>query len=148
MNETDQTQALVIPTSGVVVNLDNEREIAIAYRDVKEIRDELARIDRLLREAMAARKKILGTGTFYLEGIGKVEVRGDTETEWDIVALETGLAEIGCPAEIIREIVKPVTTYKVDAARANRAARANPEYARVIESSKVVREKLPSVSVT
>lgn len=141
-------QAVVIPTSGVVVNLDNEREVAIAYRDVKQIRDELTRIDRLLREAMAARKKILGTGTFYLEGVGKVEVKGDTETEWDIVALETGLRDVGCPKEIIKEIVKPVTTYKVDAARANRAAKANPDYARVIEDAKIIREKLPSVSVT
>jgi len=148
MSETDNTQALVIPTTGVVVNLDNEREVAIAYRDVKEVRDELNRIDRTLREAMGARKRILGTGTFFLEGIGKVEVKGDTETEWDMVALEGGLREVGCPEETIKEIIKPVTTYKVDAARATRAAKANPEYARVIEDAKITKPKLPSVSIT
>ena len=148
MSETEQSQALVIPTTGVVVNLDSEREVAIAYRDVKELRYALNDIDRRLRQAMAERKKILGTGTFYIEGVGKVEVKGDSETEWDIVALETGLKDVGCPEEIIKEIVKPVTTYKVDAARANRAAKANPEYARVIEDAKIIREKLPSVSVT
>lgn len=148
MSESEQSQALVIPTTGMVVNLDSEREVAIAYRDVKELRIQLSEIDRTLREAMRARKQILGTGTFYIEGIGKVEVKGDTETEWDIVALETGLRDVGCPEEVIAEIVKPVTTFKVDAARANRAAKANPEYARVIEDAKIIREKLPSVNIT
>lgn len=149
MSETEHSQDIVvIPTSGVVVNLNDERETAIAYRDLKEIRTELDRIDRTLREALGARKKILGTGTFHLEGVGRVEVKGGTETKWDIPALEGGLREVGCPEETIREIVKPVTGWEVDAARANRAAKANPEYARVIEDAKIIREKLPSVNIT
>lgn len=148
MTELEHSNALVIPTTGVLVNLDSEKEVAIAYRDLREIKTEVDRVERTLREALQARKEILGTGTFYIEGVGKVEVKGDKTTEWDIVALQTGLRDAGMPEESISEIVVRKESFVVDARRAERAAKANPEYARVIEAAKFQRPKLPSVNIT
>lgn len=149
MSETPEpSNALVIPTTGQLINLENERELAIAYRDVKNYRDELGRIDRILKDALAERKRILGTGTFYIEGVGKVEVKGEKITEYDPSIIEDGLRELDCPEEVIRQIVIEVVSYKVDGVRAKQAASANPAYAEVIERGKVVKEKLPSISIS
>ena len=148
--QEEQSQALVIPGTGVVVNLENEREVAIAYRDLKEVRDELTRIDRVLREAFGDRKRLIGTGTFYIEGVGKVEVSKDKEVVWDELGLIEGLKDAGMPEESIKEIVKEksVVTYTVDARRANAAARANEKYAEVIERCKITQPRTPSISIT
>jgi len=148
MSEPEQSTALVLPASGVVVDLSNEREVAIACRDIKDVMAEFRRVDRLLREAMREHKRLRGTGTFYIEGVGKIEVKGDKETEYDAKVVEAELKAVGCPEEIIREIVVQTVDWKVDAVRAKQAAAANDDYARAIENGKVVREKLPTVTVT
>lgn len=141
--------ALVLPASGVLVNLEDEREIAIAYRDLSELKAKVLEAERILREALRYRSEVLATKTFHIEGVGKVELKGGTRVNWpDPQALEDDLREVGCPEEVIREIVVEQVTWKVDGTRARRAAGANPEYAKVIERHKVVTEPLPSVHMT
>jgi hypothetical protein len=145
--QSEPSNALVIPTSGVLVNLENEREVAIAFRDLRKVRDELTHIDRILREALVARAELTGTKTFHIDGVGKIQIKGDTIVEYDAAAVEDGLRDLGCPENIIREIVKETITYKVDGNRARRAAAANPEYAKVIEAARTVYQKPPTVSI-
>lgn len=139
---------IVLPVSGVLVNLEDEREVAIAYRELRELKNQINQAERRLREALAERSHVLATKTFYIDGVGKVELRGDTKVEYDAKEIEDGLRELGCPEDVIREIVIETVTYKVDGNRARRAAGANPEYARVIENARTVVETLPSVLIS
>lgn len=149
MTEPDPGMALVLPASGVLVNLADEREIAIAYRDLRKLKEQVAEAERILREAMRARSEVLATKTFHIDGLGKVELRGGTRVEWpDPQALEEDLRGVGCPEDVIREIVVEQITWRVDGNRARRAAGANPAYAEVIERHKRVTEPLPSVLIT
>lgn len=145
----EQSSALVLPASGILVNLEDEREIAVAYRDLKKLKDQVMDAERILRDAMRYRSEALGTKTFHLDGIGKVELRGGQRVDWpDPQALENDLREVGCPEDVIREIIVEQVTWKVDGNRARRAAAANPVYEKVIESHKVTTTPLPSVHIT
>ena len=149
MVEPDPGMALVLPASGVLVNLADEREIAIAYRDLKKLKDQVAEAERILREAMRERSEVLATKTFHIEGVGKIELRGATRIDFpDPQALEEDLREAGCPEDVIREIVVEQVTWKVDGNRARRAAGANPAYAEIIERHKRTTEPLPSIHMT
>lgn len=149
MSEPEPGMSLVLPASGVLVNLGSEREIAIAYRDLKNLKDQISQAERVLREAMRARSEAMATKTFHIEGVGKVELRGAVRVDWDDPqALEEDLRSVGCPEDVIREIVVETVTWKVDGNRARRAAGANPAYAEVIERHKRITEPLPSVHIT
>lgn len=149
MTEIEPGMALVLPATGVLVNLADEREITIAYRDLKDLKEKVLDAERVLREAMRARSEVLATKTFHIDGVGKVELRGSTRVDWpDPQALEEDLRGIGCPEDVIREIVVEQVTWKVDGNRARRAAGANPAYAEVIERHKRVTEPLPSILIT
>jgi hypothetical protein len=145
--ESDST-AIVLPASGVLVNLESEKEVAIAFRDLRELKTAISQAERRLKEALLERSHVLATKTFHIEGVGKVELRGSERVEYDAKEVEDGLRALGCPEEVIREIVVETVTYKVDGNRARRAAAANPEYARVIENARTVVETLPSVLIT
>lgn len=146
--EPGSTLALM-PYSGTLVNLESEREIAIAYKDLRELKDKILEAERVLKEALRYRSEALGTKTFHIEGVGKVELRGGSRVEWpDPQALEDELRDAGCPEEVIREIVVEQVTWKVDGNRARRAAGANPVYAEIIERHKRITEPLPSVHMT
>lgn len=147
--QAEPSTELVLAHSGELVDLTNERQIAEAFQDVQEIQQRLAEANRILREAMNERAKVLGSRTIYIDGLGKVEVRNATQIVYpDPQELEAGLRAIDCPEEIIREIVVETIVYKVDGARAKRAAAVNPEYAKVIEAAQRVIEKTPTVSIT
>lgn len=146
--EVEQSTALVLAHTGELVDLSDERQVAKAFRDVQDIQRKLAEANRRLREALVEQAAIQGTKTMYLDGIGKVELKGGQEVTYDELAIEEDLRKLGCPEEVIREIVKETIIYKIDGRRAKSAAAANPEYGKVIESHKTVTEKLPTVSIT
>ena len=149
VTEEPGTEIAIMPLTGVVVNLESEREIAIAYKDLRELKDKVLEAERLLKEALRYRSEALGTKTFHIEGVGKVELRGGSRVEWpDPQALEEELRGAGCPEDVIREIVVEQVTWKVDGNRARRAAGANPVYAEIIERHKKTVEPLPSVHMT
>lgn len=146
--EPEVSTELVLAHSGELVDLTDERQIVTVYGEVKELKDQLAEADRRLRAAIAEVAKLRGTKTFYVDGVGKVEVRNSERVEYLADVIEEGLRALGCPEETIREIVVETVVYKVDGNRARRAASANPEYAAVIERARVTRETLPSVQIT
>lgn len=148
MSEPEYGNELVLPQTGVLVNLEDEREVAVAYRDLNRLKLQIQEAERVLRQALAARSAVLATKTLYIEGVGKVELRGNTVIEYDPKEIEDGLRALGCPEETIREIVVETISYKVDGNRARRAASANPEYARVIEGARRVVEKIPTISIS
>ena len=146
--EVEPGTSLVLPQSGVLVDLADERQVTMAYQDIKSLKDAVMDADRRLREALKEISTVKGSKTFYIDGLGKVELRGGDRTEYDAMAVEEGLRELGCPEDVIREIVVETISYKVDGNRARRAASANPDYARVIEGARRTVETLPSVLVT
>ncbi len=143
------TAIVVMPETGVVVNLDSEREISIAYRELKALKERVIEAEKILRDALRVRGEVLATKTFHIEGVGKVELRGGSRVDFpDPQALEEELRAVGCPEDVIREIVVEQVTWKVDGNRARRAAGANPVYAEIIERHKRVTDPLPSVHMT
>ena len=149
MTDTEPGTELVLAHTGEIVNLADEHAIAKAYKEVDQLDRMLVQAKVRLREALGERAKVLGTKTIYVEGVGKVEVKGATITSYpEPEILEADLRALGCPEEIIREIVVEVVSYKVDGARAKRAASANPEYAKVIEAARQVIEKTPSIYIS
>ena len=147
-NVDTESMDLVLPSSGVVVNLESEKEVATAYRDLRELKTQIAQAERVLKEALIERSRILATKTLYIDGVGKVELRGDTRVEYNAQEIEDGLRALACPEEVIRELVVETVSYKVDGNRARRAASANPDYAKVIENAKTVIDVLPSILIT
>lgn len=148
MTEQEPANELVLPQTGELINLEDERQVAIAYREIAELDRRIYEAKRRLREAMGERARVLGTKTLHIDGVGKVEVRGGETKSYDEQAIEQELRESGCPEEIIREIVVETVSWKVDAKRASRAARANPEYAEIIARHTRVEESLPSISIS
>ena len=133
--EGEHSTALVLPGSGCSLTSRTRTEIAVAIRDVQKFKAQVAEADRRLREALAERASVLGTKTLYVDGVGKFELKGGQEVHYDAHAIEEGLRELGCPEEVIREVVVETITYKVDGRRAKSAAAANPEYEQCDRSS-------------
>lgn len=139
--------ALVVPGIGQVVNLEDERECALALSALRDFEQQVRDAKRALTEAIVERSRALGTKTIVLKDGVKVEVRGGSETRYDAEGIEHELRALGAPEEMIREIVTEEVTYKVDARRAKQAAAANDEYAAVIESNAIEYEKPYAVLV-
>jgi hypothetical protein len=148
LSEQEPGTELVLPHSFELINLEDERAITAAYRELSELKGKVVQAERILREAIAAQASRRGTKTFHVEGVGKVEVKGGEKVEYLADVVEQGLRELDCPEEVIREIVIETVSHRVDGHRARRAAAANPEYAKVIEKARIVREQIPSVLIT
>lgn len=149
MSEQEPGAELVLPTSGEIVDLTSESAISRAYKELKPIKEAVLYADRRLREALREVSVTHGTKTFHIDGVGKVELKGGERTDFpDPLALADALRAAGCPEEVVDEIVVARIEYKVDQRRASRAARANPEYAEIIERHRVKEESLPSISIS
>ena len=141
--------ALVLPASGVLVNLEDEREIAIAYRDLKALKDQVTEAERILREAMRYRSEVLATKTFHIEGVGKVELQGGQRTDWpDPQHSRRTCARWDARRQSSARSSSRQVTWRVDGNRARRAAGANSRYAAVIDRHRKITEPLPSVHIT
>lgn len=138
---------LIVPASGEIVNLNDVAEVARAYRSVIEIENALRSAKDTLRDALVAQKLIRGTGTFHVDGLGKVEVKGGNDLVWDAWALKRDLLEAGMPRERVAEIVVETIDARVSAVEAKKAASANPAYAEIVERHRTTSPKRPSVSV-
>jgi hypothetical protein len=148
MTETETSTALVLPTTGELVDLTDEKQAAKAYHELQILKGKIAGAERTIKQALVERSRIMGTKTFRIAGVGKVEIKGGSETVYDAEALEASLRALGMPEERISEIVVETVSHKVNAAQAKQAAAANEDYAKAIESAKEVREKIPSVVIS
>jgi hypothetical protein len=141
------SEELVLPASGEIVNLNDVFEVARAYRSVLDLETDLKQAKGLLRDALVARSQAEGRKTMHLDGYGKVEVKGGTETLYDAQAIKRELLAAGMSPERVSEIVIETVDYKVSAVEAKKAATANERYAEIIDRHKQVYPKRPSVSV-
>lgn len=146
MIEKHESEALAVPLLGTVVSLNSPDEVARTLQDVRNAESQLREIKRILTEALSQESQRQGSKSFDTSA-GRVEIRSGSEVEWDIDALEEGLRALGCSDNLLQEIIKTEVTYKVDARRAQRAAKANPVYGRVIESARTEHEKAPYVVI-
>jgi len=140
MTEIAEQEAYLVPAVGTVVSLQNPTQVATALSDVRELESHLREAKGILTRALVEESKRRGSKTLDL-GWTVAEIRGGMETVWDTEALSDGLLALGCPQELVDEIVKTEITYKVDARRTARAATANPDYAGVISSARTEIEK-------
>lgn len=145
--EAEPGDMVLVPWTGQVVDRDDVPALAVTLADVREHEARVAEVKRGLSQALAEQAELRGTRTLNLGDGRKAKVSGDTETVYDAEAIETDLRAAGMPEDRIREIVREEVTYRVVAVEANRAAKANPAYAAIIDRHKTTRPKTPSVSL-
>lgn len=137
---------LVVPGTGEVIDLEDEIACCRALHDLNRMEQMIRTAKRELAYAITERSRVLGTKTITLPSGEKAQVGSDRETVYDAQAIEEGLRAAGMPEQRIQEIIETTVTTRVRAVEAKRAAAANPEYARVIETNRREHEKTPSVS--
>jgi hypothetical protein len=80
--------------------------------------------------------------------VGTLTLKAGEEKRYDVEAIEKGLRRAGMPEEVLNQIIKETVERKLDAVRANQAARANPKYAKVIAKHTETFVKIPTVTIT
>ncbi len=140
MTDLVTIQNVLNPVTGELIPADDTNGVAEAVKGLRalnaQIRDAIADATVIL----VAESKRQGTKTLALQDV-TVEIRGGTETVWDIEAIQHAMDALGLPAERMDALIKTEVTYKVDARVAKQLAGANEDYAAVLESAKTTVEK-------
>lgn len=134
------------PITGEVVSLQDPPALARMVHDIGVHIGKLMELRKLAERALAYEAERQGTGTLHL-GETKVTVT-PPRLLWDVEALEEGLRGAGCPEDVLGELIKTTVERRVDAKRADRLARANDTYARIVAACQERAEGAPSVRVT
>lgn len=142
-----EDRTLVLPTTGEVVNLDDESSCALALEQLRQAEQVLGDMKRQLVEAIVARSELLGSRTLDVRGGKKAIVKTSPTVQYDAEEIELGLRAAGMPEDRIRQIVKEEISYRVAATEAKKAAGANAAYREVIERHSREVESRPTVSV-
>ena len=142
----EEPTVAVVPLVGLVVDLSQPKEVALALDAVREAK-------RRLDEARAGLERVLveesvkqGTKTLHF-GELKAVVSGGPVVEWDIEQLREELTELELPEARINMLITETVSYKVNAAVAKQLAGANPEYAEAVERAKTIVPKAYRVDV-
>lgn len=139
--------AALVPLLGLVVDLNEPKQVAQALSAVREAKRKLdiARAD--LEAVLADEGARQGIKTLRYDDVNVVITGGPT-VEYDPEKLQE-LLEVGLPQERFDALVKMTVTYAVNASVAKQiAASGNEEYAEIVRASKKVIEKPWRVSVT
>lgn len=137
---------IVLPT-GELVNLNDPESCALALARVNEVLSFLSEVKGAIIESFIEHSKKLGSSEIPLGDGTSVKVTKTYDLQWDHHALEADLRAAGMPEERISEIVVEEISYKVKAIEANKAAKANPEYEKIIEAARTKVEKRPTISL-
>lgn len=146
MSELETRQEVVLPT-GEIISLADLGQCARALEDLRDLNYKLKEIKDTITDAVVSESKRQGTKTLHMADGHKVEVRGGERTIWDAQQLEADLRAAGMPEERIRDIVVEEVSWTVAAAKANQAARANPEYAAAVERARSSVETRPTIAI-
>jgi hypothetical protein len=138
----------IVPDTGEIIDLNDLPAVARALGYVRDLESRVKDARLVLADAILHHSHLLGSKTLRVEGVGKFEIRGGSETTYAAEEIEQELRAAGMPEERIREIVIEQVTYTVSAVEAKRAAAANPAYAEIIERHRSVRPKRATVSVS
>jgi len=148
MSEVAVTDAHeLIGPDGSIIDLRDPGSCALALDDMQRLKAMVRDLEGQLKQALVEHSATIGKKTFEVSGVGKVEIKGDTVKKIDPLGLATDLRAAGCPEDRISEIIRETIEYKVVAVEANRAAKANPDYAAAVEANTVIEEKNPTVTV-
>lgn len=131
--EVRESEVLAVPGLGTIVNLNEPREAGIALQDIRALEGRFREVKRILSDAIVAYWQKGGTAkTFTIGGGRNAVITGGPEKVYDAEAIRADLLAAGMPDERVSEIVVETISYKVAAVEANRAAKANPKYAKII----------------
>lgn len=139
--------ALVLPATGELVNLDDEVSCAQALESLRGLEAQIREAKAGLVRAIVSRSELLGSRTLPLGNGLKAVVKSGTVVEYDAEQIELGLRRAGMPEDRIRAVVEETVSYRVRAVEAKRAASANPAYGEIIERHTRTVQKPPSVSI-
>lgn len=143
-----ESKELVVPGLGTVVDLASPSECAFALDDIRDLKRQFGYIETELTEAILRASEVEGTKTLHFPG-GTAVVKTGEGWEYDPELMEIGLRDAGMPEHRIREIVKEVVSYKVDAVKAKQAGGANPAYQEVVDANrKPIENPKPYVKVS
>lgn len=126
---------IVLRHTGEVLDPADAHGCAKALAELRQAKTMMAEAERALTGALEEFARQEGGRTVSLPGGGRIVVEGGDRVQYDGMKIELGLRALGVREERRREIVSITTEYKVDARQAKAAAKANPEYAKVIESA-------------
>jgi hypothetical protein len=144
MTETPSTD-LVVPGTGEVVNLEDPNAAAVAYVRLDTLEREIKSARATVREALVRHSSTYGGNTMRIDA-AEVKVTRSDEITWDLGVLSE-LQDAGLPRSRWMKLVTVTVERKVNAVVARQIAKANPEYAAIIERAQDRRPKTPSVSV-
>lgn len=144
--EATPSTELVLPT-GELVALDDPASCAHALARVREMESFLKEAKGAITQALVEEAERRGNNTIECADGSRIQVKRSYDLGWDTEKLEQDLLALGMPEERIREIIVPKVEYVVKAVEANKAAKANPQYAEVIESAKTKTERRPTISL-
>lgn len=137
---------LILPT-GEAIDTTTPEGLAYALARVREI-DAFAREAKgRLTDMISELARQGGDNTIRLADGSEVKVTRKYEPTWDIEGLEEALLEAGMPETRISEIIETTVVRTVKAVEANKAAKANPEYAEIISAHREDVEKRPTISL-
>lgn len=128
-------QELAIPGTGELVDLNDAQACVRALDSLRDFESVIREVKGALTRAIIYEATLQGVRSIELSDGSRAEISPSTEIVYDAQAIEDGLRAAGMPEERIRDIVEETVSYKVHAREAKKAARANPEYAKVIDEA-------------
>lgn len=124
---------IVLVGSGEVLELDTPAGCGQALDALRALKEQVDAAVRVVTEAAVGLSLRDGTKTFVLDSGRKLSLSADTATVVDADELRAALLAAGMPDGRVDEIVVPNVTYKVNRAKANAAASANPAYREALD---------------
>jgi hypothetical protein len=141
VNEPDEHGELAVipeilnPLTGELVPADDVSAVAGAIDMLRDRKRFFDSVISVLTDAAYEQSRIQGTRTFHVGNGMSLVLSAETEVSWDAEKLMADLRAAGLPEDRIDELVTTVVSYKVNGTVARQLARANPEYATVIENA-------------
>lgn len=145
--EARPANEILVPGVGELVNLEDVKSTGEALDAVRGLEAQLRDVKRILTDALVEASRVQGTKTLTIGGRMKIEIRGGSEKAYDAEQLERELRELGMPEERLRQIVREEITYSVSAREAQKAAKANDDYAAALDRATVEIQKPYTASI-
>lgn len=146
--EVRESEDLVILPIGEVVSSGDMKGCSLALDRLRDMEREIASYKTILSRAIVAEASRQGlTGKFPLGDRLSVEISSADRTSYDAEKLEDLLRQAGMPEERIAQIVKEEVTHVVVAKELKKAARSNKGYAEILEATKAVEHRAPTVTI-
>jgi hypothetical protein len=133
----EENPEIVMPLTGVLVDLRNPAEVADALDQLTDIRHRLKNLTDTLTDALRLEAHKQGTKTLHLEGLDAV-ISGGERVEYDGQRLQSELIRAGLPIDRVNEAVAEIVTYKPDGRVLKQLAGANHDYRAIIDSCRQV----------